>query len=65
MEKNVKKKKKKEYMCVIESLCYKAEIKHNIVNQPYFNNFFKKEGIKKKTTCKKSFRGSIIETHSS
>ena len=33
MEKN----KKKEYICVTESLYYTAEIKHNIVNQLYFN----------------------------
>ena len=28
------------YIHIIESLCCSAEIKHNIVNQLYFNNFF-------------------------
>ena len=28
------------YICITESLCCTAEIKHNIVNQPYFNKIF-------------------------
>ena len=34
----------KEYICITESLCCTAEIKHNIVNQLYFNkiNFLKR-----------------------
>ena len=30
-------------MCVTESHCYTAEIKHNIINQLYFNNLFQKK----------------------
>ena len=32
---------KKEYICITESLCCTAEVKHNIVNQLYFNKIKK------------------------
>ena len=34
---------KRIYTCITESLCCKAEIKHNSVNQLYFNNIFKQQ----------------------
>ena len=39
MEKNMK---KNICICITESLCYRAEIKHNIENQLYFNKNFLK-----------------------
>ena len=32
----------KEYICITESLCCTAEIKHNLVNQLYFNKILKR-----------------------
>ena len=42
MEENMK----KNIYIITESLCYTAEIKHNIVNQLYFNKFFLKVPLK-------------------
>ena len=39
MEKNMR----RVHVCIAESLCYRAEIKHNIVNQLYFNKIKKEE----------------------
>ena len=42
MTKHNGKEYEKEYICITESLCYTAEIKHNIVNQLHFNKMFLK-----------------------
>ena len=36
------KEHEKDYICITQSLCHTAEIKHSIVNQLYFNNLKKK-----------------------
>ena len=41
MEKNMR----RVYICIAESLCYRAEIKHNIVNKLYFNKIKKEESL--------------------
>ena len=46
MEKNI-------YVCITESLCCTAEIKHNITNQLYFNKIKKKKNpaLHRVSTC--------------
>ena len=36
------KEHEKDYICITQSLCHTAEIKHSIVNQLYFKNLKKK-----------------------
>ena len=40
---NAKEYEKRIYLCITESLCCTAEIKHTIVSQLYFNKIKKKE----------------------
>ena len=48
------------YMCITNSLCCTAEIKHNIVNQLYFNL---KKNRKKKEARQEDFPEMVEKAH--